>query len=163
MLIIALLISQGDQLVTAAVPGGMVDHQTAGTALRVDQIHQSWTDEGAMGFFKIAILFDLLFIVMYSLGGVIGGQLVRRDAVSPILKILGLMAMAAYFAFGILDLCETLCQIVQVFFTGGHDGLAGLAELVQPPKLVAFAIGFPVLAVSLIWLRLEKWRVNEAV
>ena len=159
-MIIATLISQGDQLVTAVAPGGMIDHQTAGTALRVDQIHQSWADAGKTGYVKIAMLFDLLFIVIYSVGGVIGGMLVRRDAASALLRGLAPIVIAAYFLFGVLDFIETVCQTIQLYFTGGSDALAGVAKLAQPPKLLAFAIGFPSMVIALIWFWLDRKRAG---
>lgn len=155
IVIIVVLISQNDRLVTDIAPQGMIDHQVAATAKRVEDIHASWRAAGAMGFFRIAILFDLLFIVLYSTGGVIGGMLVRRGARSAWLKALAGLAILAYMAFGILDMTETLCQALQGFVTGGNDGLAGLAAIAQPPKMIAFFVGLPSLVAALAWFRLE--------
>lgn len=156
--IIVVLVSQNERLVTDVAPQGMVDHQLAATAQRVEAIHDSWRAAGAMGFFKIAILFDLLFIVLYSVGGVIGGLLVRRGARSGLLKALAGLAVLAYAAFGILDFTETLCQAIQGFLTGGNDALASTAATAQPPKMFAFFVGFPSLVAALIWFRLENAR-----
>ena len=153
--IIVFLISQNDLLVTDIAPQGMVDHQVAATAKRVEDIHNSWRAAGAMQFFRVAIVFDLLFIVLYSTGGVIGGMLVRRGARSAWLKALAALAILAYTAFGILDMTETLCQAIQGFATGGNNALAGIAAMAQPPKMVAFFVGFPSLVAALAWFRLE--------
>ncbi|MDG5747343.1 hypothetical protein P8Q88_04050 [Qipengyuania sp. XHP0207] len=110
LVIIITLVSQNDQLVTQLVPRGMVDHQAAGTADRVDQIHRSWVELGSMRFARIAMIFDLLFIVIYSIGGMVGGMLIRRQTRSAMLKTLGSVVFFAYAAFGVLDFIETACQ-----------------------------------------------------
>lgn len=155
IVIIVVLISQNYRLVTDIAPQGMVDHQLAASALRVEQIHVSWRAVGAMGFFKIAILFDLLFIVLYSTGGVLGGLLIRRDARSALLKALAGIAILAYAAFGFFDLTETLCQAIQGLVTGGNDTLATIAAKAQPPKMLAFSVSFPALVAALTWLWFE--------
>lgn len=156
--IIVLLVSQNDRLVTDIAPKGMVDHQVAATAQRVEQIHDSWRAAGTMVFFKTAIVFDLLFIVLYSTGGVIGGLLVRRSVSAVFMKALAGLAILAYVAFGILDFTETLCQAIQGFITGGNDTLATVAATAQPPKMLAFFVGFPSLVLALLWLWLENRR-----
>lgn len=158
IVIIIALVSQNDRLVTEITPRGMVDHQLAATAQRIELIHAAWRAAGTMDFFKIAILFDLLFIVLYSTGGVIGGLLVRRSTRSVFLRALASLAIIAYAIFGVLDLTETLSQTVQGFVTGGNDLLAALAATVQPPKMLAFFVGFPALVAALIWFRLENSR-----
>ena len=158
IVILVALISQNDRLVTDIAPQGMVDHQVAASAKRVEDIHESWHAVGAMGFFRMAILFDLLFIVLYSAGGVMGGVLIGRDARSSWLKALGGTAILAYAAFGMFDITETLCQAFQGFVTGGNDLLAGMAARAQPPKMVAFFVGFPSLVAALVWFRLENAR-----
>ena len=155
IVIIVVLISQNDRLVTDIAPQGMVDHQVAETAKRVEDIHDSWRAAGAMDFFRVAIVFDVMFIVLYSAGGVIGGLLVRRGARSAWLKALAGLAILAYAAFGIFDLTETLCQAMQGFVTGGNNALAGIAAMAQPPKMLAFFVGFPSLVAALAWFRLE--------
>ena len=158
LVIIITLVSQNDQLVTQLVPRGMVDHQAASTADRVDEIHRSWADHGRMRFARIAMIFDLLFIVIYSIGGMIGGILIRKQAHSAILTGLGGVVLVAYAAFGILDFIETACQAIQLFATGGNDALARTASTVRLPKLAAFAVGFPLILISLVWLWFEKRR-----
>ena len=158
IVIIVALVSQNDRLVTEIAPQGMIDHQIAATAQRVEDIHASWRAAGVMDFFRIAILFDLLFILLYSTGGILGGLLIRRDARSALLKPLAGLSIVAYAAFGLLDFTETFCQALQGFVTGGNDMLASIAAWAQPSKMVAFFIGFPALVASLIWLALERRR-----
>lgn len=95
IVIIVALVSQNDRLVTDIAPQGMLDHQVAATAQRVEDIHASWRAAGAMDFFRIAILFDLLFIVLYSTGGVMGGRLIRQAARSGLLRALAGLAILA--------------------------------------------------------------------
>ena len=156
IVIIVALVGQNDRLVTEIAPQGMVDHQIAGTAKRVEEIHDSWRAAGAMGFFRIAIIFDLVFIILYSSGGVIGGLLIRKDARFGLLKALAGLAIIAYAAFGFLDFTETVCQAIQGFLTGGNDVLAQIAALAQPPKMIAFFIGFPSLVAALVWYGIAK-------
>ena len=154
LLIITYLLSQSDQLVTDVAPRGMMDHQGAGDADTVDRIHASW--ESIWAFVQGAILLDLLFIAMYSVGGMMGGILVRREAHSRILKAVGTAAFLAYALFGLFDFTETICQALQVFVTGGNDVQAGIAALAQMPKFAAFFAGLPILLIALIWLWVEK-------
>ncbi len=158
IVIIFALVSQNDRLVTDIAPQGMIDHQVAATAQRVEDIHASWRAAGAMDFFRIAILFDLLFIVLYSTGGVMGGKLIRQAARSGLLGALAGLAILAYAAFGILDFTETFCQAIQGFVTGGNDTLAAIAATAQQPKMAAFFIGFPSLVVALAWFGVERRR-----
>ncbi len=156
--ILALLLSIGDELFTQAAPRGILDHQSAGTAARVDEIQESWAAIGKLQFAKYVITADLVFIFSYSLGGIIGGWLIWKEASSPLLKKLGALALAAYMSFGLLDAIETLSQFGQIISEQGINTLAALAAFVQPPKFVAFAVGFVAMVSALCWRMLENRR-----
>lgn len=154
--ILAVLLSIGDELFTQAAPRGILDHQSARTAARVDEIQQSWAAIGKLQFAKYVISADLVFIFSYSLGGIIGGWLLWKESSSLSLRRLGALVGIAYIAFGLLDSAETLSQFAQIISERGSDTLAAIAAFVQPPKFLAFGVGFVALTSALIWRLVEK-------
>lgn len=93
------LVASGGALQTDVAPAGILDHQSAGTAERVNAIQTSWIDKGVLTQAKLGMIGDLVFILLYSLGGIIGGRLLWQNANSPALKKLGLLIIVAYFVF----------------------------------------------------------------
>jgi len=81
--ILGYLLVNGSQLFTEAAPQGMLDHQSAGTAERINEIQNSWVAAGKLTWVKYAMVADLFFIGLYSLGGIIGGRLIWQEARSP--------------------------------------------------------------------------------
>ncbi|MGI9361133.1 MAG: hypothetical protein ACR2O7_06120 [Parasphingorhabdus sp.] len=143
-------------LATEVAPGGILDHQSAGSAERINAIQQSWAAAGQMDHARWSMIADLVFIGIYSIGGIIGGRLLWQDAHSPSLKKLGLLIMFAFSLFGLLDYIETICQFVQLLQEQGDDLLAGIAALVMPPKVVAWIVGTVGMIVALIWRSRER-------
>lgn len=142
-------------LITEVAPTGILDHQSAGTAERVDAIHQSWGDAGVMMTAQWGMIGDLIFITIYTIGGIIGGRLIWQHATAPSLKKLGLICVLAYFVFGLTDYIETTCQIAQVLQGEGSDALAGIAAFAQPIKVASFIIGTLSMIIALVWYRSE--------
>lgn len=143
-------------LATEVAPGGILDHQRAGSAERVNAIQQSWAAAGQMEFAKWSMITDLIFIALYSIGGIIGGRLLWQDARSPSLKKLGLMMVLTYFLFGLLEYIETLSQMTQLLQEEGNDVLAGIVAFVMPPKVLAWFIGTIGMGAALIWRSRER-------
>lgn len=122
-----------------AVPGGIVDHQAAGTAAEVVRIQQAWAAADLTGQARLAMLGDVVFIVIYAMGAWFGGLVFMQDA-RPRMKRLGWLLAATAALFLVSDLAETLAQIVQLMRERGSDGLAALAATAQPIKMVAFLV-----------------------
>ena len=81
-------------------PHGILDHQSAATAARVNAIQQSWVSAGVLDLARWGMIADLVFITLYMSGGIIGGRLIWQRAKSPTLKKLGLLCVLVYFIFG---------------------------------------------------------------
>ncbi|WP_417611808.1 hypothetical protein [Parasphingorhabdus sp.] len=150
----AYLILSGGALETAVAPNGILDHQSAATAARVNAIQQSWDEAGVLNLARWGMILDLVFITLYMSGGIIGGRLIWQWARSPALKKLGLLSVLVYFLFGLSDYVETICQLVQLVNEQGSDWLAGTAAIARPVKIIAWIIGTVVMMVALVW----RWR-----
>jgi hypothetical protein len=143
-------------LMTDVAPTGILDHQSAATAERVDAIQQSWAAAGQMNYAKWSMITDLVFIGLYTIGGILGGRLIWQEADSPSLKKLGLFMVLTYFLFGLFDYIETLSQITQVLQKKGSDTLAGIAAFARPPKIATWIIGTIGMIFALLWRRRER-------
>ena len=126
-------------LAIEAVPGGIIDHQAAGSAAEVSRIQQAWARDDLTGNAQLAMLGDIAFIVVYGMGGWFGGLTFMQDA-RPRLKRLGWLLAGAAALFLASDLIETLAQIVQLMGDRGSDGLAKIAAIAQPIKMAAFLV-----------------------
>lgn len=124
-----------------AVPGGILDHQAAGSAADVDRIQQAWVAAGLAERAQMAMLGDLVFIVFYGLGAWYGGLWFAQDS-RPKLRRLGWLLAGTALVFLATDLTETLAQLVQLARGQGSDGLSGLAATVRPVKMVAWLVTF---------------------
>lgn len=124
-----------------AVPGGILDHQAAGSAAEINRIQQAWVAAGLAERAQMAMLGDLVFIVVYGLGAWYGGLWFAQDG-RPKLKRLGWLLAVAAALFLATDLTETLAQLVQLARGQGSDGLSALAATVRPIKMVAWLVSF---------------------
>ncbi len=158
MALFLFLVASGGALQTEVAPGGILDHQAAGTADRVNAIQKSWVDAGVLSQAKLGMIGDLTFILLYSLGGIIGGRLLWQQAGSPSLKKFGLLIIVTYFAFFITDYGETVSQFVQLMQGEGSDILAGIAAFLRPIKAVSWIAGTLMILIALIWF----WRDQRA-
>ncbi|MEL6530543.1 MAG: hypothetical protein AAFQ27_11315 [Pseudomonadota bacterium] len=125
------------------------DHQSAGTAARVDEIQTAWKAEGYLGLHTIGMVGDLVFIVVYSVGAWRAGTSLRAYG-GGFLSILGLFTMAMAVLFFVTDITETTLQLVQMLTAKGVDWMAGVAAFAQPIKMAAFVASF--FAVLMGWL-----------
>ena len=154
----AYLVISGGALETAVAPNGILDHQSAATAARVNAIQQSWVSAGVLDLARWGMIADLVFVTLYMSGGIIGGRLIWQRAKSPTLKKLGLLCVLVYFIFGMSDYLETVCQLVQLVREQGNDILAATAALARPVKVVAWIGGTAAMIIALIW----RWRETRA-
>jgi len=150
------IIATNGFLVTDVAPGGMSNHQGAATADQVNAIQQSWAEAGRMNFAKWSMIADLVFIGLYSVGGIIGGRLIWQHARSPSLKKLGLFCVLAIFLFGFFDYVETISQIAQLLQNEGNNALAAIAATAGPPKVITWITGTIGLITALIWYWQER-------
>ncbi|MDZ7587765.1 MAG: hypothetical protein U5J78_00830 [Parasphingorhabdus sp.] len=150
------LIFTNSALVTTASPGGILDHQAAGSAARVNAIQLAWADAGKSVVARWSMIGDLLFITLYSIGGIIGGRLIWRDGFAPRLKKLALIAILVFALFGLADYTETLAQLAQLLQGEGSDFLSALAALARPAKMLFFVAATLLLILILIWRAIER-------
>jgi len=156
LLIFGALVASGGVLETGVAAGGILDHQAAGTAERINAIQDSWVSAGVIDQARWGMIGDLVFIGLYSLGGIIGGRLIWQHAQSATLKKLGLVIILSYFVFGLTDYAETISQFIQLLQMKGSDVLAGMAAFMQPIKMISFIIGTLCMIVALLWYRFER-------
>lgn len=123
------------------VPGGMGDHQAAGTAAEVNRIQMAWSDAGLTRQVGRALLGDLFFIGIYGLGAILGGFHFRREG-HGVVRHLGTFILICGLVFTVTDYGETLAQFLQYLANAGSDDLAGFAATVRPIKMVAFLGSF---------------------
>ncbi|QJB68318.1 hypothetical protein [Parasphingorhabdus halotolerans] len=154
--VFAMLVVTSGPLMTDVAPQGILDHQSATTAERVNAIQASWAALGQINYAKWSMIGDLVFIGLYMSGGIIGGRLIWQEARSPSLKKLGLFCVVAYFLFGAFDYTETISQIIQLLQNNGSDLLAGIAGFCQPLKSLSFVAGTIGMIAALIWRRSES-------
>jgi len=152
------LIISGGALETIVAPNGILDHQSAATAKRVNAIQQSWAAAGVLDIARWGMIADLVFITLYMSGGIIGGRLIWQRAKSPALKKLGLLCVLSYFLFGLSDYVETLCQLVQLVREQGSDIFAATAAMAKPVKTISWIVGTVAMIAALVW----RWRETRA-
>lgn len=141
LVLFAIVIALSLPLTLTAVPGGISDHQSAGTAQAVNDIHAAWKQAGLMGQARVAMLADLLFIGVYGLGSILGGLHFRKTGTGAVRR-LGVIIALSGVAFFITDYVETISQLIQLTRDAGDNQLAALAATVKPVKMVAWVITF---------------------
>lgn len=140
-------------LMIDAVPGGIIDHQAAGTAAEAARIQQAWADAGLTERAQMAMLGDVVFIVIYGMGAWFGGLAFAQDD-RPKLKRLGWLLMGAAALFLVTDLLETLAQLVQLLSERGSNSLAAIAATAQPVKMTAWLVTFVAAVAGLVIRRI---------
>ena len=66
LLFLVILIVMNPLFVNDVSPWGIRDHQSAGSAARVDAIQAAWHAAGVMGYARWGIALDLIYIAVYS-------------------------------------------------------------------------------------------------
>ncbi|MEP3051529.1 MAG: hypothetical protein ABJP48_00935 [Erythrobacter sp.] len=142
-------------LITAGVPGGIVDHQSAPDAATVDAIQNSWRSDGLLNQAALAMIADFIFIGIYGVGCVLAGMYYRAKSDGK-LRFLGLLAVLSGLVFLATDYGETIAQFIQLMALAGDDGLAAIASTLQPIKSAAWIGGFITVALALILERFSS-------
>ena len=155
LLILAVMIAMNPRFVTDVSPWGIRDHQSAGTAARIDAIQAAWQSAGAIGRARLSIAIDLVYIAIYSFGAYCGGRLFAQSQ-NVSLRRLGWIIVAAAIILGVADYAETICQFTQIMQFKGSDLLAGIAATAQPIKTTAFLVSFFGLLTALFIRRMTR-------
>ncbi len=155
LLLFAAMIALNPTLSTSVSPMGISDHQTAGTAAKIDAIQRAWQAAGVLLIARASMMIDLLFIGVYSWGAWNGGKFMRRDA-SPNVRRIGGLVMGASLVFLVTDYAETFCQFIQVMQFKGNNALANVAATVQPVKTLAWIVTFVGLLAALLLRRMAR-------
>ena len=144
----------------ASVTFDIIDHQTAGTAARVDQIQSQWAAGGVRLLAIVSMLGDLVFIGVYGWGSWLAGRSFMK--LGGLVRVLGALISVAALVFLVTDYCETLLQFVQMLRDRGSDPMAGIAATVQPVKVVAWIATFVGILLALVWhwfgRAMARWR-----
>ena len=149
LVLFAIVIALSLPLILTAVPGGIGDHQAAGSAAEVDRIQMAWRMAGLWNQAAIAMIADLVFIGVYGVGCMLGGRYFMTSSTSRV-RMLGLTALFTGFTFLATDYIETVCQFIQLVGFEGDDLLAGLAAAVRPVKMAAWILATLAIAIALI-------------
>ena len=152
---IAVLLSM--PLTIPAVPDGILDHQSAGTAEVVNRIQNAWAEAGVLEMAEMAMIADLVFIGIYAYGSWQGGRAIRQRAGGAVRGI-GTLVCAAAVVFLITDYGETIAQLIQLLNRQGSDGLAGFAALLQPIKVAAWITTFIGILAGMLLTRFTRRR-----
>lgn len=155
LMLFAIMIALNPSITNSVAPMGISDHQSAGTAARIDAIQSAWQADGVLWLARLSMAIDLLFIGIYSWGAWLGGKLMCAEK-APGLARLGLAIMVAAALFCLTDYAETVSQFIQVMQFKGSDTLAALAASVRPVKTVAFLVTFVGLLAALLLRRMAR-------
>ncbi len=120
---------------------GIVEHQLAGTAGRVDEIQAAWRADGVRWLAIVAMLADLVFIGVYGWGSWIAGRSFMAMGRKR-LQWLGAFVAAGAAVFLLTDYVETVLQVIQLVRERGSDAMAQTAASVQQAKVAAFVVTF---------------------
>lgn len=149
----AIVIALGATL-DADTPYGIVDHQSAGTAAQVDTIQSAWSEAGLRWLAMTAMVGDLIFIGIYSVGAWRAGRSFIRMGNFAVVLIGYQIALAAV-VFCVTDYVETGLQFVQLVQDQGSDWMAGTAAFMQPIKIVAWVATFLGVIIALVVRRIS--------
>ena len=155
LLLLAIMIAMNPWFSNEVSPWGIRDHQSAGTALRIDAIQAAWQAAGVMNLARFGIALDLVYIGVYSFGAYCGGRLFAQSEKLS-LRRLGWVIIAAALIVCVADYVETLSQFVQAMTFKGSDLLAGIAATAQPIKSTAFLTSFFGLLAALLLRRMAR-------
>ena len=151
LFVFALLRIPHGPLAIPEVPGGILDHQAAGTAAEVDRIQAAWAAAGLSGHAFWGMVGDFVFIGIYGVGAVLGGLHFRSGQ-----RFLGTGIALAGGLFLLTDYTETISQFIQLTRDAGEDRLAAIAATAQPVKIAAFVISFLGILAALVIRRFSR-------
>lgn len=133
----------------------IVDHQAAGSAATVNEIHADWSNAGVYEMSLAGMIGDLVFIGVYSWGAFRAGRSMQSQP-GAFARALGLIAVIGAAVFCVTDYGETIAQIIQMVQNAGSDSLAELAGTMQPIKFVSFIATFFAVLSGLVVVRFSS-------
>lgn len=136
-------------LIIEAVPGGILEHQSAPDANTVDRIQAAWMIAGVYTQAHWAMITDLIFIGIYGMGCVLGGLYYRKSP-RPVLRVLGWIALISGVIFLLTDFGETIAQFIQLSQQQGSDMLAKFASSLGLTKMTTWTASFLAILSALI-------------
>ncbi|MXP46394.1 hypothetical protein GRI43_03170 [Altererythrobacter luteolus] len=145
----------GLPLAVSAVPGGILDHQAAGTAAEVDRIQHEWRLAALWNRAALAMMSDLVFIGIYGIGSVLGGLYFFRSGRGAV-RLIGGAVLLAGGIFLATDYIETISQFSQLMRFEGDDAKAALAATVRPVKVAAWIATFAGILAALAIRRFQR-------
>jgi hypothetical protein len=137
-------------VVDGAAPGGMMDHQ-AQPGDRAGAVQQAWAAQGMMSAAILLNRIDLVFIGVATVAGALGSVLIAAETRVLALRILAILALALWLAFGVTDYAETLAQHAQMHAPAGGPVPDGVSPLVKAIKGGAYLAGMVALIAALVW------------
>lgn len=120
---------------------GIVEHQLAGTAERVNEIQQAWRADGVRWLAICAMTADLVFIGVYGWGSWIAGRSFLAMGRKR-LQWIGAFVAAGAAVFLLTDYVETILQFIQLLRENGSDEMAQTAASMQQAKIAAWTVTF---------------------
>ncbi|APG62772.1 hypothetical protein LPB140_08205 [Sphingorhabdus lutea] len=139
IILLSMMIFLNRHIVNDITIGGIMDHQLATNAARVNEIQDSWMINGQLDMARLSMAIDLFFIAIYSMGAFGAGRVLSKKSSALYVK-LGWLIMFSAAIFCLTDYAETICQNIQIWQMGGDDKMAKLAANMQIPKNIAFLI-----------------------
>ena len=141
LILFGIAIVLGLQVTSNGVTEGILEHQQAENAARVDALQAAWREGGTRGWAIAAMLADLVFIGIYSFGSWLGGRMFMRSG-NTALRLLGAAVSGAAIVFFLTDYTETILQFIQLVRDEGVDWMAATASTVRPVKMTAWLVTF---------------------
>ena len=139
-------------LAIEAVPEGIQAHQRAATAARIDEIQAAWSEAGVYRGAFTAMISDLAFIAIYTLGSLLGGFYFLTTGAGS-LRTLGALLVFSALVFGATDFTETWLQLDQLMAGEGDDRKAAIAAAMYWPKVGSFLACFLLPVIGLVMER----------
>ncbi len=132
-----------------AVPDGITAHQRAGTAERINDVQTAWSDAGVYRNAFTAMVSDLAFIAIYTLGSLLGGLYFLKTGEGSV-RTVGALLLLSALVFGAVDTTETWLQLEQLTDGRGDDAKAAIAAAMYWPKVGSFIACFLLPIIGLI-------------
>ncbi|MEM7779160.1 MAG: hypothetical protein AAF697_02070 [Pseudomonadota bacterium] len=143
------------QTLTGDGPYGIVDHQAAARADRVNEIQGAWKQAGHFGLHTAGMVGDLIFIVVYSLGTWRAGRGLRAQS-GGFARLVGAVVGLSAVVFFATDICETSLQLTQMVMDQGVEWMAATAAFMQPIKVIAWIVSFVSVLLGLAAARFSR-------
>ena len=137
----AIVIAIGAAITQGDVSAGIIEHQQAGSAARVDEIQAQWRAGNVRMIAIAAMIGDLVFIAIYGWGSFVAGRSLIATSQAAA-RVIGWVVAVAAVLFVMTDYLETVLQFIQLLQERGVDWMAATAAFAQPIKVAAWIATF---------------------